>query len=357
MLYFFIKVFSLPRKHDAYAPMQAVSVIICAKNEAESLRCNLPAVLAQRYKNEAGNPLFEVIVVNDCSDDETEAVLMNFEQQHDNLTIVSIDKNEKRKYPGKKHALSRAVAAARHQILLMTDADCMPASGSWIKDMVRPFHRSKGKKIVAGYGKYISEDTLLNSFTRWETVHSYLQMSTYARAGIPYMAVGRNMACKRDVFLKAQASENWGKLPSGDDDLLVAFAGNKNNTSVVTKPSAFTISKAKESWASWMSQKQRHMSTGKYYKFLTKTLLAKYGFSHAIVWVCFIALLFTPYWGEALGVMLMRSLTYWVVWQRMACLLGEKKLVRFFPLFDIGWMIYNFVFSPYIIWKNKQQWT
>lgn len=357
VLYFFIKVFSLSRKHDAYTPLQRVSIIICAKNEAVNLRANLPAIFAQRYTNDAGNSLFEVIVVNDCSKDETSDVLTEFEMRYSNLTVVTVDKDEPKKYPGKKNALSKGVSAARNDILLMTDADCMPASDKWLKDMVRPFHRKKGKDIVAGYGKYVTEEGVLNSFIRWETVHSFLQMSTYAKAGKPYMAVGRNLACRRSVFLRAQDSDIWSKLPSGDDDLLIAIAGKKKNVSIVIKPTSFTVSSARQDWKSWFSQKQRHLSTGKYYRLAIKALLAKYGISHAIVWSTFIFLLFTQYWGEALGIMLMRSLIYWTVWIRMSCQLGEKKLIRFFPLFDFGWMIYNFVFSPYIFWKNKQQWT
>lgn len=356
VLYFFKNVFSKPRNNIDYTPIQPVSVIICGKNEGTNLRANLPAILAQRYTNSAGNKLFEVIVVDDGSDDDTQSVLERLAREYDNLVIITIDKNAPKIYPGKKNALNKAVAAAKNDILLMTDADCRPSSAYWLHYMVRPFHRGTGKEIVAGYGQYETAGGLLNSFVRWETVHTFLQLSTYARSGMPYMAVGRNMACTKEVFLSAQSTAEWSKLPSGDDDLLVRAAGGKNNVSVVYMPEAFTVSAAKDSWSSWALQKQRHMSTGKYYRFLIQVLLAKYGFSHAFMWLSFVVLLFTPLWGEALCVMLLRSVIYWSVWQRMACRLGEKKLIRYFPLFDIGWMIYNFAFSPYIIWKNKQQW-
>ena len=90
---------------------------------------------------------------------------------------------------------------------------------------------------------------------------------------------------------------------------------------------------------------------------MIKLFLAKYGFSHAFTWLAFFVLLFTPLWGEALAVMMLRSVIYWLEWQRSACILNEKKLIRYFPLFDLGWLVYNFAFLPYITWKNKQQWT
>lgn len=355
VLFYFIRFFSITKKPEVYTPSLPVSVIICAKNEASALQENLPVVLAQRYTNDGGNTLFEVIVVDDASDDETTKVLDELKHTFSNLKIVKVEHNDERLYPGKKHALSKGVAAAQYDILLMTDADCQPSTGAWLARMARPFH--KGRKIVAGYGKYNIEEGLLNSFIRWETVHSFLQLSTYAKAGRPYMAVGRNMACTKEIFLKAQESAPWGKLPSGDDDLLINAAGGKHKLSIVPDFKAFTFTNAKPTWTEWLKQKQRHVSTGKYYRFATKVILSCYGFTHAIAWVTFVPLLFTPLWGEALAIMLMRCLVYWAIWQRAACILQEKKLIRYFPLFDIGWMVYNFVLSPYILWKNKQQWT
>src|SRR5690606_3705047 len=118
---------------------------------------------------------------------------------------------------------------------------------------------AEGKEIAIGYGQYKTEPGLLNSFIRWETVHTFLQYTTYARAGRPYMAVGRNMACTRAAYLKAQASPEWGKLPSGDDDLLVRAAGGKENVAVVANRGAFTITEARKDWSSWIGQKQRHL--------------------------------------------------------------------------------------------------
>lgn len=355
VLYFFINIFSLFRKSEAYTPVQPVSVVICAHNEADNLQRNLPAILAQRYTNATGNPLFEVIVVNDRSDDDTAGVLRTIQLQYKNLVVVDIETGEERKYPGKKNALSKAVSEAKYDNLLMTDADCMPASGDWLLRMVQPLH--KGKEIVAGYGKYHTAQGMLNSFIRWETVHTFLQLSTYAKMGKPYMAVGRNLACTKKIFLEAQASPQWSKLPSGDDDLLVRAAGSRENMAIVADSASFTTTTAKENWGAWIKQKQRHLSTGKYYRLAIKSLLSVYATSHALIWICCVALLFTHFWGEALIIMVLRSVIYWSLWQRVACRLNEKKLIRFFPLFDFGWLVYNFAFSPYIIWKNKQQWT
>ena len=350
----FIRIFSLPKyKQTPPSLKKPVTVIICAKDEAANLRRHLPQIMAQRYTNEAGKPLFEVIVVNDCSKDDTEQVLQELEQQYDNLWHVTISAREERRFPGKKFALSRGVEHAANELLLLIDADCAPVSDRWMELMVAPLN--EGKEIAAGYGKYRSKGTLLNAFTCWETLHTFLQYSTFTLVGYPYMAVGRNLACTKSILLKAQATEVWNKLPSGDDDLLISTMATKENMAIVSNNQSFTRTGSKETWGEWLSQKQRHMSTGKYYKTDVKNLLGLYAFSHMLLWLSFFAILFiSP--ASLIIWMVIRCVLYWLIWSVAAIRLQEESLILLFPLFDIGWMIYNFVFSPYILLKNKTQW-
>ncbi len=355
-LYFFRRIFFMPAaKQLPVTERQPVSIIICAKNEARNLQKNLPAILSQQYHNAAGKPMFEVIVVNDNSTDNTASIMQEMERQYDNLWDVLITDTVERDLQGKKFALSYGVVYAKNDWLLLTDADCAPTSDHWLEQMVTPL--AAGKEIVAGYGGYNKTWGLLNAFIRWETLHTFLQYSTYSLAGKPYMAVGRNLACTKNILLRAQKSDVWNALPSGDDDLLVSIAGNATNTAVVCHPSSFTYSDAKATWAEWIAQKQRHMSTGKYYSSDLKMLLADYAGSHAVVWIGFFILLSYAKWKIVAALFIARCIIYWILWIVTAVRLREKNLIYFFPFFDIGWMVYNFAFLPYITWKNKQQWT
>ncbi|HTM66973.1 MAG TPA: glycosyltransferase [Flavipsychrobacter sp.] len=354
-LYFFTRIFNLPRPSaNDMPPSRHVSVIICAKNEARNLEQHLPAILAQRYSNESGKPMYEVIVVNDASDDDTEAVLYRLEQQYSHLWHVTIGKEEPRLFKGKKFALGKGVAHARSSWLLLTDADCAPSSENWLGAMVAPL--KKGKEIVAGYGAHRFRKGFLNAFVRWETMHTFLQYSTYAMAGMPYMAVGRNLACTKDIFLKAQQSEIWNALPSGDDDLLIRICATETNTEIVADPEAFTFSDTRATWKEWLRQKQRHISTGKFYKKRIQNLLAFYALAHALSWILFFILMYWSDWSILFIIMMMRCAIYWTIWQTTVLKLKDKKLFRWFLFCDIGWMVYNFVLAPYIFWKNKQQW-
>ena len=354
-LYFFTRIFNLPKRalkdRNAIVP---VSVIVCAKDEARNLQQNLPAVLGQQYQDHEGKVMYEVIVVNDASKDNTEDVLYKLEQHYSHLWHVTISQDETRTFKGKKFALSKGVSYASHPYILMMDADCRPLNDDWIHHMVAPFHNDK--EIVAGYGAYKIHPGLLNAFIRWETLHTFLQYSTYAMAGKPYMAVGRNLACTKAAFMRAQESRVWNELPSGDDDLLMHCCGDSTNTALAGHRDSFTISEPKTSWSEWLSQKRRHVSTGKYYKEEIQGLLGVYAASHAIMWLLFFVLMYWTDWTLILIIMAMRCGIYWTIWQSTALRLQERKIFLWIPLCDLGWAIYNFVLSPYIIWKNKQQW-
>jgi glycosyltransferase involved in cell wall biosynthesis len=355
-LYFFTHLFKTTNSQSSIpSSNKPVSVIICAKNEADNLSHNLPSILAQRYSNEAGNAMYEVIVVNDASTDGTKAVLEGFIAKYNHFKVIHISPDERRTLPGKKYALSKGIAAAKYDFIVMIDADCIPASDTWLHEIVMPLHQ--GKQLVAGYGKYRETNRLLNTFIRWETMHTFIQYAGYTIAGNPYMAVGRNLACTKDTLLKAQESMAWGMLPSGDDDLLIRSQATSTNMAIVASDTSFTVSDAKTTWSSWFKQKQRHISTGKYYKWGIKYLLAMYANTHALCWLSFIGLLFTDSRELAIGVMAVRCTVYWTIWYKATVVLKEKNVIALFPLMDIGWALYNFALSPYILLKNKQQWT
>ena len=349
-MFFFSRIYLLKQAQPlAAVDRNPVSIIICAKDESANLAKNLPAILAQNYADSAGQPRFEVIVVNDGSTDDSLSILRSLP-----VKVVNIAADEPRNLPGKKCALSRGLAAASHDWLLLTDADCMPSGPEWIAHMVAPL--AHGKEIVAGYGGYYATAGWLNAFIRWETVHTFLQFSTFSVAGFPYMAVGRNMACTKNVLLNAQQSPLWGRLPSGDDDLLVRLQGTKQNVAIVCSPQAFTHSPSKSTLPEWVAQKQRHLSTGKYYKLYIKVLLGLYGLSHAVLWLSCLLLLLTGSGHYVALFLLLRCLLYWELVAKAYSKTGEKIDYIYLLLSDIGWMVYNFAFLPYITWKNKKSW-
>lgn len=337
--------FSPEHSESNYKP---VSIIICARNESQNLKENLPRIIEQDH------PEMEIIVVNDESSDDTASVLEEFSKQNPRLKVIHIGKQDDRNLPGKKYALSRGLANARYEHILLTDADCKPGSLQWAKIMSAQLNDKK--EIVAGYGPYTPVKSGLNIFIRWETMHTFLQYSTYARSGIPYMAVGRNLACKKSLMEDAQQHPLWKVSVSGDDDMLIRLKGTRHNMTVFATPEAYCNSKAKSSFSEWKTQKERHVSTGKYYKPLVKVLLSLYAGSHGLMWLLVPVLAAGGLWYLISSLLVLRCFLTWALWGIKAESLREPRLWLYFPLCDIGWMLYNVFLSPYIFFKTKQQW-
>ena len=163
--------------------------------------------------------------------------------------------------PGKKFPLSIGIKSSKHEILLLTDADCIPASENWIQKMQAGF--SEGIEIVLGYGGYKKRKGLLNFLVRYEAFHTALQYLSMALGGLPYMGVGRNLAYKKSLFYQQKGFAAHHHLPGGDDDLFINSCASKRNTAVCIDQEAFTYSTPPATWKSWYLQKRRHNSTGR----------------------------------------------------------------------------------------------
>lgn len=261
----------------------AVSLIICARNEAKNLSRNLPAFLEQDY------PEFEVIVVNDCSEDETTEVLDNLEKEYSNLKICTIKKDRKFSH-GKKLALTIGIKSAKHNILLLTDADCSVENKQWIKYMARNYQDKK--EIVLGIGLYKKRRGLLNLLIRYETAFIAMQYISMARIGRPYMGVGRNLSYKKQLFFDNRGFASHLKLESGDDDLFISEVCTRTNTTVENHPESFSWSEPETKFRNWLKQKKRHLTTGKFYQQSVKRILGLEYLTRILLVISFLLLLF-----------------------------------------------------------------
>src|SRR5687768_12198600 len=183
-LFFFTRVAFYKSGNKESSQQHPVSVVVCARDEAANLAKNLPGVLVQQYPT-----THEVIVVNHNSQDETKYLLDELKKTFRHLQPVNLTQ-EAKGIPGKKYPLSIGIKEAKHEIVLLTDADCVPATEFWMQHMQEAY--DNGIEVVIGYGAYHKKQGMLNKLIRWETFQSALQFLSFALAGIPYMGVGRN---------------------------------------------------------------------------------------------------------------------------------------------------------------------
>jgi glycosyltransferase involved in cell wall biosynthesis len=345
-LFFFRRLAFYKPKKDGDNIEHPVSVIICARDEADNLMRNLPGTLVQQYKTS-----HELVLVNDNSTDESRYLIDEFKKTFKNINHVELTQ-EAKMISGKKFPLSMGIRSAKYEIVLLTDADCVPASEFWIQKMQDAY--SDETEIVLGYGAYHKKPGILNKIIRFETFHTALQYLSYALAGIPYMGVGRNLSYKKEVFLRNKGFSSINQIPSGDDDLFINQVANKKNTRIVIDQEAHTLSTPKHSWKAWMRQKYRHYTTAKYYKTGHKFLLGLYSFS--LFWLyplLALSILFFNWW-MALSVFGFRFLIQAVVLYKSMKKLNEKDLWPWFLFFDI-WMFFFYIFTIPAIWKAPRK--
>jgi len=347
-LFFFSRLAFFKNTTKDITQTHPVSVIICARDEAANLAKNLPGSLVQAYST-----THEVIVVNDNSFDDSKYLLEEFERDFKHLKVVEL-KQEAKMIPGKKFPLSIGIKTSKYEIVLLTDADCVPSSELWIEKIQESYDDST--EIVLGYGAYHKKKGLLNRLIRWETFHTALQYLSYALAGKPYMGVGRNLSYKKVIFFRHKGFSSFNHISSGDDDLFINIAATKNNTKINISPEAFTLSDSPSNWNQWIKQKRRHYSTAKYYKPLHKFLLGLYSLTHFLFFPILITAIAFYNWQWSLLVFSVRFIIQIIILYPSMNKLNEKDLFPFFILLDLWMFFYYFIFSITLILKPRTSW-
>ena len=326
----------------------AVSVDICGTNEAINIKRYLPKVLRQNYPN------FEVIFVDDDSSDDSLICLNVLQLVFSHLVVIAHKNNSG--VAGKKSALTKGIERASNRILLLTDADCYPQSTDWIREMTRPFDNDQ-TQIVLGYGPYEQRPGLLNKFIQYETAYTAICYLGFAKMGIPYMGVGRNLAYRKKFFLTNDSFTKHTHVAAGDDDLFVNAVSNAQNTAVVVSDKAWVYSVPKVSFSSLMRQKIRHITVSKHYRLTTKLLLGMINFSQLWMYLLIIILI------------ILKISTMFVVVGYILCLIVKRTFYGMFfnrfhnlriiftlPLLDFLLSILFITMSPTFFFRKLHEW-
>ncbi len=336
-------------KAETAAESQPVSVIICARNESRNLQKNLASVLAQKYGD------FEVVVVNDCSSDDSEDVLRVFEKQYANLKVLKIEEHPRFK-TAKKFAATLGIKAAANELLVFTDADCEPDSPFWLSRMAAHY-QNPGTEIVLAYSPYLEKEGFLNKLIRYETFQTALNYLSYALSGMPYMGVGRNLSYKKSLFFKGKGFAAHMHIPSGDDDLFVNQNATASNTVIEVSAASHTWSQPEQTWSAYWNQKARHLGAGNVYKKQHRVNLFLQVGSATGFYIFFIVCLFLKVELIIVGIIFLFRLSMQIlVFYKPMELLRNKDLIWWFILLDPFYYIYLIALSFVGLFRKKVAW-
>lgn len=305
-----------------------VSVIVCAKNEAEKVKRFVPLLAEQDY------PDFELVLIDDASSDDTLDIFEEFEKQYSNIRLVKVENNEAF-WGNKKYALTLGIKAARKEYLLFTDADCYPTSKNWITNMTSRF--TVNKTIVLGYGAYEKvKNSFLNKLIRFDAMLTATQYFAWAKIGRPFSGEGRNLAYKKEEFFKVNGYIDHMSIRMGEDALFLNQAATGKNTTICYTHESFTYSEPKTSFSAWRKQKRRQVFTAKFFSGFDKFQLRFFFLSQLSFIVLAVVLFALQYnWMFMVPVVALRYLASWLTIGYSAAKLKEKDTVYWYPVIEI----------------------
>lgn len=211
------------RNVPASSREQGVSVIITSNNKVEFLRKNLEAFLTQDYQN------YEVIVVDECSEDETQDFLAEMQQKYPQLRTTRIFPDTKFRNT-KKIAINIGILAAKYDILLFSEITCVPETKNWVKTMQSYFDQNTA--VVLGFANYKAGKES-NRICRYFRFLRFLRMMLLIRNGMYVIGDGYNMAYRKSYYMEKRGFSKNSQIYLGYDSEMVKELSKKGEVKVV----------------------------------------------------------------------------------------------------------------------------
>jgi glycosyltransferase involved in cell wall biosynthesis len=203
-----------------------VSVIITAHNCASVLRENLVGFLMQDHE------AYEVIVVDDCSEDETGEILSRLQEEYPRLKYTRIHPDTKFRFT-KKLAINIGILSARHEILLFSEANCYPASPSWVRAMHACFNDDTA--VVIGPSNFPAENRSF-AWRRYFRFTRFLEIMLLARTRKSVLGDGCNMAYRKSLYMRNRGFAGNTQSFLGYDHDMVRDLSRYGRVRVVCSP-------------------------------------------------------------------------------------------------------------------------
>ncbi|MFD1628877.1 glycosyltransferase family 2 protein [Pseudopedobacter beijingensis] len=236
-----------------------VSIIIAARNEEKNIASTINDILSQSYPKH----LFELIIVDDHSTDNTANIVENYASE--GVKLISLrESNALNSY--KKKAIAEAITNAKGDLIVTTDADCNMGT-KWLETIVS-FYEANDLKFVSSPVSYFKEQS---RFEELQTLE-FLFLIGLGAAGIgnkmPSTCNGANLAYRKDVFMEVGGFKGIDDLASGDDELLLHKVAEKypNKIGFCKSTDAVVYTLAKENLKEFISQRRRWASKSVKYK-------------------------------------------------------------------------------------------
>lgn len=348
--------FGYKRYKAQFSPKKrTVSVIVVCHNEAANLPTLLTSLVNQKYPAD----LYEIIVADDDSTDNTTEIVEQFMNRGVELRYMKVLGREQVISP-KKQALEKAIHASNGELILTTDADCIVPL-SWIASMVAAF--TDDVSMVAGYSRTMLKDwdrtPILRKYEHFDFAATYLVLGGGYTLGKSWACIGQNLAYTRKAFEDVGGFDQIRHLISGDDVNLMQLMRRKGHRIIFNfDPHSFVHTLPVKSWKQLVNQRSRWASNMKYQlKFNTEFFFILLSMAF-LYWGSLAMLIFS--WKLALFFFLLRvSIELTFLSYAKAKFGVTAKMMRFYPLWifvQTFFLVFTMVLGQFnfFVWHGKR---
>ena len=255
-----------------FLPKTKISVLIPARNEADNIENCIDSIRKQNYPSS----LFEIIVIDDFSQDETAELVRNYiKNGHNNIQLIQlahhISPDEIQSF--KKKSIEIGIRHAKGELIVTTDADCI-TQPDWLR-LIASLYQTKKPKFIAAPVNFYQEK---NSFERFQSL-DFIGMMGITGAGIHTkimsMCNGANLAYPKAIFTEMKGFQDIDKHASGDDMMLMQKITKvyPDKIKFLKNPNATTFTKTQETLTSFINQRVRWSTKSKGYEERQMTLI------------------------------------------------------------------------------------
>lgn len=347
IIYYWLAWKSIPdHLPSSSSPQIRITVIIPARNEEENIGLLLQAIQEQTYPKE----LFEVIVVDDHSTDSTTLVI----QQFQSVKLIQLKEDGINSY--KKKAIETGIAAATGDLIVTTDADCIPPR-EWLQT-IAAFKEENNSVFIAASVAFDCNSSVLQVFQAMDFM--VLQGITGAAVFKKQLSMcnGANLAYEKNVFYEVNGFSGIDNIASGDDMLLMHKIWKKHpeNVHYLKSKDATVSTQPMKTWKEFFNQRIRWASKAKHYndKRIILVLILVYLFN-----LSFLLLLVAGCWFWFIGLWIAKTMIEFPFVFSVSNFFGKQSLMKYFFFFQPLHIFYTIIsglfgqFGKYE-WKGRK---
>lgn len=338
----------------------AFTVVIPFRNEAENLEALIHSIGSLQYDKSK----YEVILVDDASEDDSVDIITHMLSKRpleDVQSAITIIKNNRATNAPKKDAITSAIAIAKHDWIVTTDADCILPK-YWLATFDAYIEEHQPKMMVAPV-TYHTTDSFLKRFQLLDFLS--LMGATIGGFGIhlPFLCNGANLVYRKSLFQDVNGFIGNSNIASGDDIFLLekALQANKKRVHYIKANAAIVLTKPQPDWKSLVSQRKRWAAkTSNYHSAFGKLTGVLVLFMNAIVIVSgILALCAVLHWFTFLVVFFLKLAVDFLLLYKTSVFFNQTPYLRSFlaaaviyPFFSV-YIAFNSLFTSYN-WKERR---